>query len=766
MARKAWKAGVCVAAGLACATSSVTLACLIAARIISVSSSWSTSLPFALFSTAVLALVLSVNAALQLTDRWRAARRERAGSRAASSLPRTASAAWHSLSVTACEAVLGVPHVPGWPGLTHAQARAQQLRWGSNSAARPATSSIWRGAAKEVTEPQQVLLLCVAVLYALVGEVEEAALAMGVIALMVAAEVVTEHRAKTALASLQSSAPQYAWVRRRCDDSVGTPYDASAAHAMAWVEVRVLRADVVPGDIILLRAGHQVAADARLLRCTQLEVNEAQLTGESLPVSKHVREEHAHAGSTHDVDEEEACLPAVTPLAERSNMVHADTWVSRGAGVALVVNTGERTEVGQVMCTTRRISSKEKKTPLQVLMKRVAGRLTLVALAGSVAGGLLGLIKAASWQSILLTILSLAFATIPEELPILIAAVLAVGARALGQHRVFVKRLRAMEALSFINVVLTDKTGTLTHNSLRLRRVLCARLHEHGERGLSIGSGWVAAPVADPAGGNAAPAPQSSIALGCTGAEHAQQMLPQKLATQLVRACLFMADAGVLTHAAQLQHAHDPLDAAIGRALIDEQGAVLLSARAVERGTDGGARADVSHADTQEPLAPCTTAQPLAARATCEGLPVWEQAFDSTSKLAIRVFHERAHSANASADNEAEGSASVYLKGAPEAVLACCASALHDEGGDRAVPFTEALRAAVGSELEAAARAGLRTVAYARARVPWYASTASEWDAARADTARCVSLATRAQATLLGVACFEDPVRAEARGAV
>ena len=348
----------------------------------------------------------------------------------------------HSSRLTELHQALHAPP-PGSGGLSVREAARRLKAHGPNELPQPKGKPLWSALLGEVHEPQQKLLLVVAVLYTLFGEIEEGAMALGVIALMVLAEVVTEWRAKRAVAALSSSAPQYVAVVRHGDT------------------VSVLKQEIVPGDVILLRAGFTVPADARLVSSSDLEVSESALTGESVPVSK--------GATPHG-------LPLTTPLGDRSNIVHSGSLVTKGTATAIVVCTGQRTEIGRVHAATDAAAAgraaKEKKTPLQKLLRSVAGRLTYIALAASLLGGLLGLVRNMPWQDILLISLSLAFATIPEELPILIAAVLAVGARALAKTGIYVKRLRAMESLAYVDVILTDKTGTLTQNKLSLSHML------------------------------------------------------------------------------------------------------------------------------------------------------------------------------------------------------------------------------------------------------------------------------------------------------
>lgn len=609
------------------------------------------SLPFGLFVFAGVACLLAANALVKPIEQLCASR----GAATAPTAPPVQHRPWHALDATACAATVEAP-----PDGLPAHVAAARLRdAGENVLTFRFTGSLWRALLKEVHEPQQMLLLLVAVLYALIGEIEEAGLALAVIALMMLAEVVTEYRAKRALASLQTAAPQYARVLRD------------------GVAVTVHRATVVPGDTVLLQAGYEVPADVRLIACAQLQVDESRLTGESVPVVKQTS----------------VLLQDGTPLAERSNMAYAGCVVSRGRGRGIVVATGVRSELGQVLASVRSAKGREKRTALAVLLKALARTLTYVAIAASVLGGLLGLIKSLPWQEILLIILSLAFATIPEELPILIAAVLAVGAQALGARNVFVKRLRAMEALANVDVVLTDKTGTLTLNRLHVASVLLAR--------------------------------DTSAVDACSvnGATASSGL------SSLLDAWRRSADDGSSTSIST----NDPFDAAVLAAFAPagEAGVAHAVADATQRRT-------------------CDAWDAVKLRMTVE------EPFDPVRKLAVRAYGPVA--------SDTAEYAVVYLKGAPESVLACCTHVM--TSGDGGVDMlqldadisatTSAPRQLFMAAIDAAASRGLRMVAYARGISPTVTACESLLD-------EMMSLRTMC---MVGVLCYEDPLRPEVAAAV
>jgi Ca2+-transporting ATPase len=278
------------------------------------------------------------------------------------------------------------------------------------------------------------VLLAAAGLSAWAGHTVDAVLIVIIVVLNGVFGFVQDYRAERSLDALRELTAPTATVRRD-----GTTVDLSAT-------------DLVPGDVIELQSGDVVPADGRLLEDTDLEVDEAALTGESVPVSK---------------SPEQVALDV--PLAERENMVYNSTNVTRGSGVAVVTATGMETEVGSIARALA--ATEETRTPLQAELDVLGRRLGLgvVALAALVVPLLLT--RGTPLVESGLTAVSLAVAAIPEGLPAVVTLTLALGVRTMVEENALVRRLPAVEALGSVDVICTDKTGTLTEGRMTVSRM-------------------------------------------------------------------------------------------------------------------------------------------------------------------------------------------------------------------------------------------------------------------------------------------------------
>ncbi len=340
--------------------------------------------------------------------------------------------AWHTLTAEKAAESLRADLTDG---LASGEASRRLKDYGPNRLLEEEKEPFWEEFFEELREPMVLMLLVTGVLYAVWGERADAITIFVIILTLNTVEVVNEQRSKKAIAGLRKLAEPTTSVRR------GGRFE----------EIPVEQ--VVPGDLVLLQDGHRVPADARLVEGFGLSVDESSLTGESLPVEKAAV----------------ASVNPVTPLAERQNMVYASTLVTRGKGTVLVVATGMDTEIGRIAGMARQV--KEPRTPLQLLMDELSKALVWFALGFSVLVPLVGIFFAHQpVKQMLLTGLSLAFATIPEEMPIIITMVLALGAFRLSKKHAIARRLNAVETLGSVTVIATDKTGTLTENRMEAAR--------------------------------------------------------------------------------------------------------------------------------------------------------------------------------------------------------------------------------------------------------------------------------------------------------
>jgi len=206
--------------------------------------------------------------------------------------------------------------------------------------------------------------------------------------------------------------------------------------------------DVVPGDVVEVRAGERIPADGRLVEATDLRVDEAALTGESMPVSK----------------DPGAVLPADTLLADRLTMVYKGTTVVAGTARAVVTATGASTEIGRIGTLVG--AMKEERTPLERRLDTLGRQLAWIAVAVAAVVSALGAVQGAPIGLVLELGIALAVAAVPEALPVVATIALAVGLRRMARRQALVRRLPAVEALGSTTVVCTDKTRTLTSGDM------------------------------------------------------------------------------------------------------------------------------------------------------------------------------------------------------------------------------------------------------------------------------------------------------------
>lgn len=246
---------------------------------------------------------------------------------------------------------------------------------------------------------------------------------------------IQEYKAAQAMEELKKVITYYAWVRRGDQ------------------EKEIKAEELVPGDLILLKAGDKIPADGRLIFNKDLELNEASLTGESIPVKK-----------TADRLNEDLVI------AEQKNMVFMGTVVASGLGELIVTNTGINTELGKIATLIK--ETPEERTPFQKKLDRFSRLLGYTTLAISFVIFLIGVIEGIGFSQIFMTSVAIAVSAIPEGLVIAVTAILAVGMQRILKQKALVKKLVAAETLGSTTVICTDKTGTLTMGDMRVSKLV------------------------------------------------------------------------------------------------------------------------------------------------------------------------------------------------------------------------------------------------------------------------------------------------------
>lgn len=333
---------------------------------------------------------------------------------------------WHATDPASVAADLGVdPAV----GLTSAQALRRAEAHGPNALDAARRDPVWRMVLEALTEPFVLMLAGAGILAVLVGEVRDGLLVLVGLLPIVGADVVTEYRGERALEALREATAPTARVRR--EGRVAT----------------IPAASLVTGDIVLLQGGDVVPADLRITRTDRLLVDRSVLTGESIPEESRVKAD-----------------PADAALTGRRSIAYSGTSVVGGRGEGIVVAIGAATEFGRIAGSLTR--SERRRSPLQRELDRLVRILLVVAIALIAFTTGMGFLRDHPLGENILAGISAAIAAIPEEPPVLLAVVLGLGAYRLLKRGVLVRRLNAEETLGAVDLIVTDKTGTITQNRL------------------------------------------------------------------------------------------------------------------------------------------------------------------------------------------------------------------------------------------------------------------------------------------------------------
>lgn len=319
-------------------------------------------------------------------------------------------------------------------GLTVQEAKARLSECGPNVLKEPKKISALALFLEQFKSFLILILLLATAISVIIGEVVEGLIILSIVIMAAVLGFIQNFRAEKALQALKKMVAPLARVIR----------DGK--------EQEILAQELVPGDIILVNAGARLSADCRLLEAMSLKVDEAVLTGESVPVEKTAE------AISQDV-----------PLSERHNMLYTGTSVVYGRGKAIVVATGMQTEFGKIAASLEEI--KEEKTPLQVSVDNLGKSLGILTLSICLLVGVLGILRGYPILKMFIWAVALAVAAVPEALPAVITICLALGTRRMVKRNALVRRLSSVETLGSTSIICSDKTGTLTKGEMSVRKI-------------------------------------------------------------------------------------------------------------------------------------------------------------------------------------------------------------------------------------------------------------------------------------------------------
>jgi P-type Ca2+ transporter type 2C len=335
---------------------------------------------------------------------------------------------WHALSLEGAVRELGVEPERG---LTSEEAAQRLQRYGPNAFTEAKAESRWHAFLRQYRDPMQIVLLGAGVIS--IYPVKQPGTGIVILLLTLLNAVLglnQEGKAAAAVAALQKMMIVKARVRR----------DGALAQLPAE--------QLVPGDVVAIEAGDVVPADGRVLATATLEVAEAALTGESLPVGKGV----------------EAVATPDAALGDRTDMVYMNTNVTRGTGEFVVTATGMATEVGHISGMLQR--QEDSKSPLTVQLEKLTKQLVTIAGLALVVSVVLNMARGQSFTEVFTVAVAFSIAAIPTGLPAVVTTILSRGTRLLADANAIIKRLRSTETLGATSAICSDKTGTLTLNQM------------------------------------------------------------------------------------------------------------------------------------------------------------------------------------------------------------------------------------------------------------------------------------------------------------
>ncbi len=338
-------------------------------------------------------------------------------------------------------------------GLSAEAAKTSLSKYGLNVVPELLSRSKWAIFVDQFQSLPVALLAAAAGLSVVTGGVADAVVIMAVVGINAIIGYFTESEAEKTINSLKTLIRPYAQVMRE-----GSLTEIPAEQ-------------VLVGDILVLKPGTYVTADARLVEAGHLTADESVLTGESMPVSKFTS----------------PLKGARIPLADRTNMIYSGTLITGGQGLGVVVAIGRTSEMGKIQCLVGEAEAPE--TPIERQLTTIGDQLVLIS--GAVCGLVffIGLIRGNGFLQMLKTAISLAVAAVPEGLPAVATTTLALGIKNMRRHKVLIRNLDAVCTLGSVQTICFDKTGTITHNKMSVLRIYSGTQHIEIKDGLFFDGG-------------------------------------------------------------------------------------------------------------------------------------------------------------------------------------------------------------------------------------------------------------------------------------
>lgn len=315
-------------------------------------------------------------------------------------------------------------------GLSNKSALERLAIYGKNMFSEAKKKSPLQKFLYQFVEPTTIILIVAAVISLFIHEYKNTIAITLLVILNAIIGFIQEHKAESALQAIKNiTAPKAKVIR----DGLKQEIDAI---------------DLVVGDIVVLEAGDYVPSDMRLIEVSDIKIDESALTGESIPVEK----------------TESPLSEGVIPIADQTNMAFMSTLVTYGRAKGIVTATGKETEIGKIAILLNETSSA--KTPLQIKLVEISKTLTILAIVICIVIFFIGFIQGQNLYDIAISAFSLAIAAVPEGMPLIVTVVLAMGIKSMAQNNAIMKNLLGIETAGSANIVLSDKTGTLTQNKM------------------------------------------------------------------------------------------------------------------------------------------------------------------------------------------------------------------------------------------------------------------------------------------------------------